>query len=89
MLSWTVSAELRVAAVPIRAGIAEWHPGEVLGLLHVIGARVGVAGARSELDGDLQCVTGPFAGDAEGLTDFFDRQHVAEQRGYVDRGIGD
>jgi Zinc-binding dehydrogenase len=48
----------------------------------------GLAGAGSEPDGDLQCVTGPFLGDAEGPADFLDRQHVAEQRGYVDRGAG-
>src|ERR1700733_9345628 len=43
---------------------------------------------QSELDRHLQCVVGPVMGDAEGLVDFLDRQHVAQQRGHVDRAVG-
>src|SRR5580698_8382576 len=44
---------------------------------------------QSELDRHLQRVVGPVTGDAEGLVDLLDRQHVAEQRGHVDRALGD
>src|SRR5882757_8805559 len=44
---------------------------------------------QSELDRHLECVVGPVVGDAEGLVDFLDRQHVAEERRHVDRAAGD
>src|SRR5215468_12617633 len=44
---------------------------------------------QSELDRHLQCVAGPVTGDAEGLANSLDRQHVAEQRRHVDRAVGD
>src|SRR5579859_2335182 len=50
---------------------------------------ISMVALRSELDRHLQGVVAAVTGDAEGLADLLDRQHVAEQRGHVDRALGD